>query len=562
MSATQGDSPGRGFRCRRAQVELLTGGVISTPFTRLVGDETQETGKSRVTNIKRHFQLRSHGAPWRAALLASCVAVSLLPAPPAAAATADAPWSGYRLATDGTAAGGWIGGRKASRRVVYRIDPAKKPRTSGFGTVHAIGRLTGSGPRTVTAGATARAAWIVGKYGSYRYAVQNAAVDAALYHLLYGGAYSVGERKFRRRTGATPYPAQVRSFAETMLRDSDRYAGPYRIRVSAPRVVLGSSQKVSVRVTSTRSGAAIPNLPVRIVYPGKTAKLGTTNSRGTASAWFTADVAGPRAVRATVRELPETRLWVRRASTRGASRVVLANIKTRRTVSGTVAVQARPVTSVASRRNPMLTSQSAVAGLSVTGGYPAARRATAALYGPFTSQAAAICSTDRLATRGYSTVTGNGSYRLPLLRVPRYGWYVWGVSTAANSYNTAAWTCGAHTLAKTTPYLKVVTGRTTYAVGGTGARARATVDRLPAGYTGRVTFYLYGGVADRSNLRCGTPLKSFSVDVAADGTYRSPYVALSKPGYYAWRARVSASTFSVAKVTGCKAADTVFRAVR
>ena len=59
----------------------------------------------------------------------------------APAGRADPPRTGYPLPADGTAAGGWIGSRRAGHQVVYRIDPARKATASRFGPAHWLPRL-------------------------------------------------------------------------------------------------------------------------------------------------------------------------------------------------------------------------------------------------------------------------------------------------------------------------------------------------------------------------------------------------------------------------------------
>src|SRR5687767_10505804 len=99
-----------------------------------------------------------------AALATAVLTLALLPAAPAAAVTADRVWQGYRIDADANAAGTWIGGRAYASRPVYRLDPRARASTGGFGSIHTVDDLAGSGPVEVTRGLTSRAAWILSKY--------------------------------------------------------------------------------------------------------------------------------------------------------------------------------------------------------------------------------------------------------------------------------------------------------------------------------------------------------------------------------------------------------------
>lgn len=489
----------------------------------------------------------------------AAVTVAMLPAPAAHAATADPRWSGYAITPDGTASGGFVGGRMASNRPAYRIDPARpRASTAGLSAGTFTGRLTGTGPRAVSGTDTARAAWIVSKYGDYKYGIQNAAVDVALGALLHGGAWSMNGSQTARRLNSTPYASHIRSFAQQMLDASATYAGPYRVAVSAPRVLVGQNQTVSASVTAIRTGARIRNLPVTLRYPGAPAATATTNARGLVSATFPAATAGPVRVTVEVGRLPESRLMVRTPTTTGASRIVVAGLKTTATTARTVEVAARPTVSLATTRNPMNVAEAAAGTFTMSGGHPSARTAKATFYGPFGTAAEATCDPARAATSGNATAKGSGTYALPALRVPRYGYYVWGISVPADAYNTATSTCGAKVIARVTPGLSVAASAASY-LAGASVRAKSSVLALPAGYTGKITWYLYGPYTYRDNLTCGRLLKSVAMSITGRGSYTSPAITVSGTGFYAWRAKVDASHFSNARMTTCEAANTVFK---
>lgn len=499
------------------------------------------------------------------ALVAATLAVlPLLSCVPAeAATTADPPWSGYPVTKDGTAGGGWIGARKTAGQAVYRVDPRRtKTVSSGFRTAGWKGTLVGSGPRQVTARDTARAAWIVGKYGSYRYPVQNAAVEVALDELLHGGRWALAGTSTRQRLSQSGHGAAIRSFATTMLRDSARYAGPYAIRLSSRPAPKGGTAVLTVAVIATRSGAGIANLPVSLRYAGTALPDARTDSAGSVSVALPAGAAGPHPVTALIDRIPETRLLVRAPTTAGASRVVVAGQKARHTVTGTVIVQAAPQVTSTSTSGTITTGQSPVGRFTLTDTFATARTATTSLYGPFGSAQAATCDPARRAASGTVNVLANGSYTFPTLTVPRYGYYVWGTTVPADAYNRAASACAGSVLAQVVPTLAATPTGTSYRAGAY-LHGRVSVGSLPAGYANNATLRLYGPFWSASGATCDpTRLRATqTVPVTAAGTYTGPTIALTQLGYYLWAADLPASTFSAARTTSCTAPSATFRVV-
>lgn len=499
-----------------------------------------------------------------AAVAASLVVLSALSVVPAGAATtADAPWSGYQVAKNGTASGGWLGARRAGGQVVYRIDPSRtKTVTGGFRTAGWQGALPGTGPRRVTATDTSRAAWIVGKYGSYRYAVQNAAVEVALDELLHGGSSSLAGTTTRQRLAQSGRGSAIRSFAATMLRDSARFAGPYTVKLTSTPTPAGGTAILTVSVVASTSGAGIAHLPVSVTYSGEAVSGVRTDSSGSVSIAVPVGAAGPHPVTARVDRIPEARLLVRAPTTAGASRVVVAGQKASRTVTGTLAVQAAPQVTSASTSGTITTGQSPAGHLTLSGTFPSARSATATLYGPFGSAQAATCRPAYRAASRTVNVVGDGTYAYPALTVPRYGYYLWGATVPGDAYNLAASTCAGSVLARVVPTLAATPTGTSYRAGAF-IHGLVTVGGLPSGYAGNATLRLYGPFASASETTCD-PARlraTQTVAVPGDGTYSGPTTAVTQLGYYIWAADLPASTFSTARTTSCSTSGAAFRVV-
>ncbi|MFL6160507.1 MAG: hypothetical protein ACJ72D_30830 [Marmoricola sp.] len=497
-----------------------------------------------------------------AALVLTTAVAAVPTAAGAATTTADRTWSGYRTPTGSTAGSGWVGARRTDGQVVYRIDPGRRAtRTSGFATPSWTGRLDGVGPHHPSSTDTARAAWILGKYGTYRYAVQDAAVEVAVDHLLYGGSWALSGTSTRARLKASGHGSAIRSFASRMLTDSSRYAGPYTIAVTPGPAAAGGTVTVRVRVTATRTGAPVEHLPVDVIYSGTARPRVETGADGSATTTAPAGTAGPHAVTATVGLLPQTQLLVRAPRTARASRVAVAGLKTSRTVVATAAVREGTTVTTTATRTPITTTESPAGRLEITGAYPSARTATASLYGPFATAPAVTCDPGNRVSSGTVQVAADGAYPLPDgLRVPGYGYYVWGVTVPADAYNAAASACSGTTLVLTAP---TVTAAPTGASYRAGAFVHGLVRTagLPSGYAGNATLQLYGPFTTAAAATCDPSrlAATQSVRVTANGTTPGPDRAVSALGWYVWVAGLPASGFSASAVSSCSAAGAKFQ---
>ncbi|GAA4692304.1 hypothetical protein [Nocardioides nanhaiensis] len=374
--------------------------------------------------------------------------VAALPAQARSGARAtppDQPWSGYLIDTGARASDTFIGARRLQGRadqVVYRIDPAADVRPGGFGPFRRLARLGGGGQRaSATPQATARAAWVVGKYGDFRYAVQNAAVDAALLHLLVGGRYRLTGAAGQERIRDTGFGPEVRRFAQMMVADSAREAGPYRLSGSqSARAAVGQAVPVRLALGVARSGRGVAELPLQVRSPGGGWRtLGTTDDAGRLAGGVPGLAAGPHQVQVRAVRVPDTRVRVASPDRSGGSRVVLAGRKTSLVARVGLAVQARPRVGM---RTPNVRRGAAtrpVLGL-VAGYGTAPRRAKATLHGPFPTARAASCG--RLGGRTLrATVSENGTTTLASVTLLRAGYYTWRASLSGNRYNLPATAC-------------------------------------------------------------------------------------------------------------------------
>ena len=461
---------------------------------------------------------------------------------------------GFRIPADGTTSGSWLGSRTLGSRPVYLIDPARKLVRTRYRAATTVSVLT-------SRRATARAAWILSRYGNQRGADRRyyaAATDVALDALLVGGRYGLTGAVTRRHLRQSGRAETLLSWARYFLRVSKKYAGPYRVVISKTGATVGGPVTVRARITAAATGAAIPQRPVTISYDGhQPVHLGTDND-GTVETRFTSTRPGDVPVTLRIGGLPAATMFVRAPSNRRASRAAVAGIRTVEARHFTVPVRGTPAIVVmppATMIGPGLTSGSFMLG-GVGGSAPNA--ATATLYGPFDSTSQAVCA-DLVARASASvTVSGDGSYPLPQLRVPRYGIYMWKVRTAANRLNHEAENCGGKVRARSRPTLTARADATRVAP---GRRVRAAVKPagLPDGYkqTGKVR--LVGPFVRRERVNCsaGRTLATRRFTAEANVGHWTPAITVTRKGYYAWIATVPSSYFSLPASSVCEAGGSI-----
>ena len=349
-------------------------------------------------------------------------------------------WSGYRIPTNGHADGGWIGGYRVGDTPVFVVTPTRRPNRRGYEAAQVVADLDGS--RGASRRATAQAAWVLSKYGGYRDARQAAAVDAAVYHLLVGGRWRIDHHRGAARIRHSGDPASVRRFARIMLGQSRKFAGAYQVTVTATSADVGGTIEATVTVTAGHDRPAA-GLPVAVSAPGAATVQAVTGDDGRAVAHFPATQQGWQDVTASVGEVPEHRLYLRRPVKRGQATAAEGGV--RRTVDASVLAAVRGPQTMSMQATPenlVVGGQAAVTATIDGDGSP--RAATAALYGPFPSASAAVCSGSSVGTTT-TTVTGDGSYRLPALAPSAGGFYAWRVMVDGTATSMPVSACGAVT---------------------------------------------------------------------------------------------------------------------
>ncbi|HSV40481.1 MAG TPA: hypothetical protein VLI04_17090 [Nocardioidaceae bacterium] len=439
-------------------------------------------------------------------------------------------WSGYRIDNAPTADGGFMGARLVDGKVTYRIDADARRTPTGYGRVR----------RVVGDRQTARAAWILSKYGDVQLADQAAAVDVATYALLSGKPLS--GRRATARLRQTGRPAAIRAIAKQLLDLSKRLAGPYTLTVATTPGVVGGQVSVKVRVTSS-TGAGVAKLPVLLTLPG-VAETHETTANGRVATTFPAEQVGLRKLRVTVNLVPEWRLSVRKPLVRRASRIALAGRKTTLSARTLLAVRATPTVSIPAVVDPRETGKPFAPTFTVSGseGVPS-REVTLSLFGPFlVGQTPACVGTSTYLT---STVTADGTYTGPAIAVSKAGRYLWHVRVDESTLNAPAEACGGLVRVRTTPRLKLDAQA--------GPKLAFTVEGLPAGYADDAVLKLFGPYDRRADATCkpGKKVGQVEVRVNRNGDFAPRKIAASEPGVYAWRIQLPAGDLVVPTQTRC-----------
>lgn len=503
----------------------------------------------------------SHHSPrWRgpaARLVALILAAGCLAAAAPGAAVDPAAggsphrWSGYRIAVTGDAAGGWIGGYRVGRTELYLTTPTRRPNRSGFRAPQQLGDLPG---RRASRPETARAAWILSKYGAYRDATQAAAVDATVYHLLVGGAWRIDSHRGARRIRQSGDPDAVERFARIMLRQSRHSAGAYSARLTASGADVGGAVAVTLTVVDGH-GRPAPGLPVTLQMSGTEPRSAVTGDDGRAVARFSADVRGWQQVVAEVSHVPEHRLHVWYPDRRAQAAAAEGGATRSLVVSTMTPVRGPQVLSLTADPGQLVVGTSARV-VATVGGDGTDRLATAALHGPFTSAAGVHCSGPSVGQVS-ARVSGDGSYTLPPVTPFSGGFFAWAVTVDGTDTSLPVASCGAPVKVRARAGTSIVSDTPVAQLGELGATG--TVAGLPFADQVSLTATLAGPYADPAAAaadNCATFAGEASRVRAGNGSVHFT-IAVEQHGVYSWQVQVSPGDLWLGSRSTCAASGSV-----
>ncbi len=486
------------------------------------------------------------------------VASALVAVNPGSAAAGAAPtahrWAGYRIPPTGRAAGGWIGGYRVRSTPVFVITPGRRPNRAGFRAARPSRNLHGS--RGPSKRRTARAAWILSKYGGYRDDTQAAAVDAAVVHLLAGGAWEVGGRRGAPRVRASGDPATVKRFVRVMLRQSRASAGRYRAVVTPTTADVGGVTSVTVRVTDGRGGP-VAGLPVRVTSPDSGASAAAagpvkavTADDGRAVVRLAAPLAGWRTITARVRKVPQHRLLVRQPRRRGQAAVAEGGVRRTIVASAPAAVRGPQTVDLAPVPGSLVVGGQASVAATVHGD-GTSRSARAALFGPVATATSATCSGPAVGTVS-DTLPGDGSHTLPALSPSAGGYYAWRVEVDGTATSTPATACGAVVKVRGLPTVVVVAPESSSRGNVT---VSATVDGMPFAHKVDVRLKAYDVTSGA--LVCTSASSELTQSRIGNGALVFTDMWLPDPGRFAFRAELVAGELWQGSESVCGAAGSV-----
>jgi hypothetical protein len=366
------------------------------------------------------------------------------------AASPDRPAVGLRLPRGDRAASGWVGARRLGGTVVYRTDPSRRPARAAYRRGETRAVFVAAGGRRVGEHRTACAAYLLGRFGvpprtspTRERRLQAAAVEVAVQHLLAGRRWRHDGVGQRRRLDAHPSGPLVRAYAEQLLGEHCRRAGPYRVslRTAATSVRVGETVPLTVTVRS-RTGAPVPDVVVTLDAAGRRLDH-PTDADGRVTVEVPAVASGPLPTTAAPTRLPAHRVRVLRPRQRTATRLVVAGLRVPAAAyvrAVEVDVRAVPRLSVL-QVTPKRVGQEVRPQVTLAASHPGPRTATVSLHGPLAADVT-TCRPGDLRRRRSVPVARDGRYRSPATTLGRPGRYLVRVVVPRDRYNDPVVLCG------------------------------------------------------------------------------------------------------------------------
>jgi LPXTG-site transpeptidase (sortase) family protein len=393
-----------------------------------------------------------------------------------------------------------------------------------------------------------RALW---RYGRSNNAAQQAAVMLYVHRLMGDGAPGEADPK--------ALSAASRSVYAKVVRDAERFAGPYKLKATLPeKLVAGQAAEVTIEVL-TAGGRRVPDVDVNLEASGAAGLPDSVNTgaRGVVKAPITGtDVGQGVALEATAASLPDVMpaLYAptKGQSVRNAQRVVQAAVA-KPSVQAQAPVQAKPALAT------QISAQTAAPGTEITDTIAvtglAGQRATiqAALYGPYAARDQIKCD-DTPVWTGTVEATGDGQYVTAPVKLDTPGFYTYRESIAESDTIAAVQTACAEvsetTIIRGTPAIT-----TQISAQETTPGAQVTDSAVVTGlgtFTATVNVSLWGPYPTRESMNCqGTPAWTGTFPATGDGTYTTAPATLPAAGYYTYQESIAATEAFDAVTTPC-----------
>lgn len=497
---------------------------------------------------------------WGTVATATLVSAGLLALSPAPAGAADGNVSkayGFSINVSSTAGGKFVGtrtvdgpGTTAVRSIA--LDPGKK--LAATYSVAAPTRTTDlqgayAGP---SARSTARAAYLMSKYGTAKNRITAAALDAAVATLIAPNSKWAFNRSLGvKRLKATGNGGKITTLTKKLLTESTNLSGPYNLSVRAS----GTDGALTVRfVGKTLAGRPLANRTVDIMVGTDGPFTVKTDSNGRANLALGAQTPGEKTVTATVKGLPDWRLAYFTSRQSNTTRLALAAPRVEATASTRSTVKGDQTLTL-STPSPAVPAN--FAGRVTINGWGGDRTLTSSLHGPYATaeEAKAAACTASPTYTATATVNEDGTYNLAT-GASSVGYWTYKVAVAGNAANEPASTCSAPFAAKEAPQLAIARRNATENVGAT-VPATVTITGLQSTTARTVTVKLFGPFNENANVSCSAnrQFKAVNITVRGNGTYKVPGVKLNTAGYYGWSASIPGSALLTADSSPCPPAS-------
>jgi len=460
--------------------------------------------------------------------------------------------------------GSWIGSYSISGRLAYCVDPRRRSSTTAALEGHrrvlrSFRDLTG---RPVPTKDLQRVAWIASTAGITTSRIRAAAVDTAVYALLGRGRYAWGASRSEARLRATGRYEQIRARARSLLARSARLAGATRLRLSVPHQVYdGGPVRVTATLT-TEYDVPVPGVTVSTDYPldDAGAVTGVTGRDGRVTWTFTPTRVGTAAMTATAQGLATRFPVLLVPDDHRFQRLAVAGLHHDVTRTATATVTRAPIDVTTVTSAPVVDPGDSLSDtVTVTAPTDFHALVTAHLYGPFAVRPTrSACTPDTLVGTVTNDWTGSGTFTTdPIGPLTTPGYYTWVEEVPQTSITLAARTeCGE--VAETSlvrryrPHVVTATSASRARVGELLTDS-VTVSEFPAATKARMTAYLAGPFPSRGAIRCRTSTSpSVALSITGPGTYVTPAIRVTRPGWYAWFEVLAATPASEAVRTPCR----------
>jgi Sortase domain/Bacterial Ig-like domain (group 1) len=352
----------------------------------------------------------------------------------------------------------------------------------------------------------------------------------------------------------------VASIYERVARESARLHGPYRLEVRMPGgLTVGRETTATIRLLAA-SGDGVPNVAVTLSARGAGGlpERLETNAEGQARVTFTPSLAGE--VRLTARTaalastLPRVFSPTTAAAARNGQRLVVPASQSVTDEATATVTRARLSVSSEATPNRVLVGEPVQDRVTIGGALESWRGDVAVrIYGPFAAEDAIRCE-GQPASTGSLSARGSGTFTTPAARLNAVGWYTYVLAVPGDASHVGVTTpCRAPNESfrvETQPRVQTVVSEARVQPG-TAIHDRVTVSGL-AGQRVTVQAALYGPFGAQSTIACaGTPAWTGSLDVTADGEYRTADFTVTVPGYYTYVERIAGEGFVRAAETRC-----------